>query len=61
MLREVSEMVDKLRELCMINGASGDERRVRGFIEQNIRADEVFTDKLGNLIVFKKGKIHFFQ
>lgn len=49
-------MVDKLRELCMINGASGDERRVRGFIERNIKADEVFTDNLGNLIVFKKGK-----
>lgn len=49
-------MLDRLKELCLLNGASGDEARVREFIRANIRADEVFTDNLGNLIVFKKGK-----
>ncbi len=49
-------MLDRLKELCLLNGASGDEALVREFICANIRADEVFTDNLGNLIVFKKGK-----
>lgn len=49
-------MVERLRELCLINGTSGDESRVREFIKSNIKADNVFTDNLGNLIVFKKGK-----
>ena len=49
-------MVERLREICQLNGASGDEARVRGFIQNNIRADEVFTDNLGSLIVFKKGR-----
>lgn len=49
-------MVERLRELCQLNGASGDETRVRGFIEANIYADEVFTDNLGNLIAFRKGR-----
>lgn len=48
-------MID-LKELCLINGASGDESRVRDFIRSKISADEMFTDNLGNLIVFKKGK-----
>lgn len=45
-----------LKELCLINGASGDESRVRDFIKSKISADEMITDNLGNLIVFKKGK-----
>ncbi len=45
-----------LKELCLINGASGDESRVRDFIRSKISAEEMFTDNLGNLIVFKKGK-----
>lgn len=45
-----------LRELCLINGASGDESRVREYISSRISADEMFVDNLGNLIVFKKGK-----
>ena len=49
-------MVERLREICQLNGASGDEARVREFIQANIRADEVFTDNLGNLIAFKKGR-----
>ena len=49
-------MNEMLKQLCEINGASGDERRVREFILNNINADYVFTDNLGNLTVFKKGK-----
>lgn len=49
-------MIDKLRELCLLNGASGDEARVREYIMSRISADEMFTDNLGNLIVFKKGR-----
>lgn len=49
-------MIDKLREICLINGTSGDESHVREFIKSNIHSNSVGTDKLGNLIVFKKGK-----
>jgi len=45
-----------LKELCLINGASGDESRVREYISSKISADEMFVDNLGNLIVYKKGK-----
>lgn len=49
-------MLDKLEEICQLNGGSGDEARVRDFIAANIRADKVIVDNLGNLLVFKKGK-----
>lgn len=49
-------MIERLREICQLNGASGDEARVREFIQANIHADEVFADNLGNLIAFKKGR-----
>lgn len=49
-------MIDKLEELCRLNGASGDESRVRNYIKEHIAADEVITDALGNLLVFKKGR-----
>lgn len=49
-------MLDRLEEICQLNGGSGDESRVRRFIAANIRADEVITDNLGNLLVFKKGR-----
>lgn len=48
--------MNKLKELCLINGASGDETRVREYILSRISADEIIVDNLGNLIVFKKGK-----
>lgn len=48
--------MNELKKLCLINGASGDEKRVREYISSRIRADELFTDNLGNLIAFKKGK-----
>ena len=49
-------MLDKLEVICQLNGGSGDESQVRDFIAANIRADEVITDNLGNLLVFKKGR-----
>lgn len=49
-------MIDNLEELCRLNGASGGEEKVREYIKSHITADEVFTDNLGNLIVFKKGR-----
>ena len=50
--------MNELKELCVINGASGDESRVREYILSRISADEIIVDNLGNLIVFKKGKKH---
>lgn len=49
-------MLEKLRELCLLNGSSGDESRVRDYIISHIAADEYSVDNLGNLIVFKKGR-----
>ncbi len=47
-----------LKELTEIDGASGDESRVREFIEEKISkvVDKIWTDKMGNLIAFRRGK-----
>lgn len=50
-------MIERLLEICALDGASGDEGAVRDYIRSNITADEIFTDNLGNLIVFKKGRL----
>ena len=51
-------MIDLLKELCVLNGVSGEEDEVRAFIRERSKpyADSIRTDALGNLIVFKKGK-----
>lgn len=49
-------MIDALKEICLLNGTSGDEGHVREYIKSHIHADEVTVDPLGNLIVFKKGR-----
>ena len=49
-------MIENLEELCRLNGASGDEARVCAHIKSHINADEIITDNLGNLLVFKKGR-----
>lgn len=49
-------MLDRLKEICTIDGISGDEGSVRDHIIANISADEIKVDALGNLLVFKKGK-----
>lgn len=46
-----------LKELCLINSASGDEGAVREFIIQQIKDFCEYTvDNLGSVIAFKKGK-----
>ena len=46
-----------LKDLCLLNGASGDEKSVREFIISQIKDYcEYKTDNLGSVIAFKKGK-----
>jgi len=46
-----------LKDLCMLNGASGDETAVREYIINQISGFcEYEVDKLGSVIAFKKGK-----
>ena len=46
-----------LRELCLINGTSGDEGKVRDYIITQIMAYcEYSVDNLGSIIAYKKGK-----
>lgn len=46
-----------LKELCLLNGTSGDEKNVRDFIISRLPDDCSYTvDALGNLIVNKKGE-----
>ena len=46
-----------LKEMCMLNGTSGDEKQVRDFIISKLPDDCDYTvDPLGNLIVNKKGE-----
>lgn len=50
-------MLNKLRDLCLINGVSGDEDKVRNYIISRISNKcEYSIDNLGNIIAFKKGK-----
>lgn len=48
-----------LEKLCLCNGISGDEGNVRNLIINEIKdcADDIKTDNLGNLIVFKRKKV----
>ncbi len=47
-----------LRQLCITNGISGDENCVRDIIIKEIKdyVTDCYTDNLGNIIAFKKGK-----
>ena len=51
-------MLNTLKELCLLNGVSGDEDEVRRYITAKAvkHATNLRADPLGNLIVFKKGK-----
>ena len=50
-------MLELLKELCRLDGVSGEEDRVRDCIRRYAEpyADQIRTDALGNLIVFKRG------
>ena len=52
-------MIDLLRELCDACGVTGFEKEVGDIIADKIKnfCDELYYDKAGNLIAFKKGKI----
>ena len=56
-------MIETLKTLCMLSGVSGMEDEVRDYILERAMpfADEVHTDAMGNLMVFKKGAVHLEQ
>lgn len=51
-------MLKYLKELTEIKGVSGYEDNVREYIKEKIKdkVDEIYTDRMGNLIALKKGK-----
>ncbi len=50
-------MVELLKQLCIIDGTSGDEGAVREFVISQIKDFcQYRVDNLGNIIAFKKGK-----
>ena len=51
-------MFDILKSLCALNGVSGSEDEVRGYITGRAGryASDITVDAMGNVIVFKKGK-----
>ena len=48
---------DTLETLCCLRGVSGSEDEIRNYILERVmpHADEIRTDPMGNLMVFKKG------
>ena len=50
-------MLDTMETLCCLAGVTGGENEVRDYILERVmpHADEIRTDPLGNLMVFKKG------
>ena len=50
-------MLNELKNLCLIDGTSGDEGRVREYIISKIKDKcEYSVDPMGNVLAFKKGK-----
>lgn len=50
-------MTELLKQLCTLDGVSGDEGAVRDFVISQIKDHcEYSVDNLGNIIAFKKGK-----
>lgn len=50
-------MIELLKQLCLLDGTSGDEGAVREFVISQIKEFcEYKVDNLGNIIAFKKGK-----
>ncbi len=52
-------MLDTLKTLCCLSGASGCEDEVRDYILERVmpKVDSIMTDSMGNLIVTKKGRV----
>lgn len=51
-------MIKLIKELCALDGVTGHEDAVREYIKKATEpfADEIITDKLGNLLVYRKGE-----
>lgn len=51
-------MVELIKDMCRINGVSGDEGRIREFIKSRLKDTEceTETDSMGNLYAVKKGQ-----
>lgn len=56
--RRDSSLKDTVKALCALDGVSGAEDAVRDYIASRAApyADDIKTDAMGNLIVFKKGR-----
>lgn len=52
-------MIETLKTLCALPGVSGNEDAVRDYIKERVApyADEIKTDVMGNLLVFKRGAV----
>ena len=52
-------MLDIMETLCCLDGVTGGENEVRDYILERVMpyADEIRTDAMGNLMVFKKGAV----
>jgi endoglucanase len=50
-------VLDTVKKLCSLSGVSGTEDEVRDYIISRVSpyADEIKTDSMGNLLVFKRG------
>jgi len=53
----VRKMLNTLKDLCALNGVSGNEDEVREYIINRAKkyTDEITTDVMGNVIILKKG------
>ena len=49
-------MAVHLKDISELHSVSGNEAKIREYIKSNIKADEIFTDTMGNLVAFVKGK-----
>ena len=52
-------MIELMKELCALPGPSGCEDAVRAFVLKRVKpfADEIRTDAIGNVMVFRKGRM----
>ena len=51
-------MIELMKKLCALPGPSGCEDAVRAFVLKRVKpfADEIWTDAIGNVMVFRKGR-----
>lgn len=51
-------MIELMKELCALPGPSGCEDAMRAFVLKRVKpfADEIRTDAIGNVMVFRKGR-----